>query len=254
MVPLNWQLPTPLDAIIFDCDGTLSQIEGINYLAAKNGVESKVRLLTEKAMSETGITADIYKKRLDLVRPTASQVATVGAAYYAHLSPEADQVITILQQLNKTIYVVSAGIQSAVEDFVKRLQISSAQVFGVDIYFDEQGNYRDYDPHSPMSGHLGKRQVVEKLRLKHRRLAFLGDGMNDIEAASAVDRFIGYGGAYFRKNIANLCDFYIECKSLSPVLPLCLTATEAMQLATQSLKTYQTGMNYINDGLVLIKS
>jgi phosphoserine phosphatase len=38
MLTKNWQLQHPLDAVVFDCDGTLSQIEGIDALAEKNDV------------------------------------------------------------------------------------------------------------------------------------------------------------------------------------------------------------------------
>jgi phosphoserine phosphatase len=250
---LNWQLTQPVDAVVFDCDGTLSQIEGINQLARNNGVEREVGLLTEMAMSKTGITAEIYKKRLDLVKPTAAQLAKVGDAYYQNLSPDVDRIIDVLQQLNKTVYVISAGIQSALEDFAQRLHIPTAQVFGVEVYFDKQGDYHDYDKNAPLANQQGKRKMLEKFRLKHRQVVFIGDGMNDLEAADAADRFIGYGGAYFRQNIADLCDFYITGKSFMPLLPLCLTAAEIAQLSAAQQKIYQMGLAQINQGLVLIK-
>ena len=42
MLPAIWKLTEPLDTIIFDCDGTLSHIEEIDYLAASNQVDSDV--------------------------------------------------------------------------------------------------------------------------------------------------------------------------------------------------------------------
>lgn len=249
----DWQFTQPVDAVIFDCDGTLSQIEGINQLAKYNGVEREVGLLTEMAMSKTGITADIYEKRLALTKPTAKQVAMIGDAYYQHLSPDVDRVIDILQQLNKTVYVISAGIQSAIEDFAKRLHIPAEQVFGVNVYFDNEGNYRGYDNKAWLANQNGKRNMLEKFRKKHRRMVFLGDGMNDWEAASAADRFIGYGGAYFRQPIADVCDFYMTCKSFMPLLPLCLTLAEVAQLSSSQQEIYDRGLAQINQGLVLIK-
>lgn len=48
----SWHLKHTIDAIVFDCDATLSQIEGIDGLAKVNGVEERVRLLTEEAMEK----------------------------------------------------------------------------------------------------------------------------------------------------------------------------------------------------------
>ena len=44
----TFQLADPVDAIVFDCDGTLSLIEGIAVLAHANGVGEHVRELTER--------------------------------------------------------------------------------------------------------------------------------------------------------------------------------------------------------------
>ncbi|WP_235379117.1 hypothetical protein [Candidatus Coxiella mudrowiae] len=82
MLPAIWRLTEPLDTIIFDCDGTLSRIEEIDYLAVSNHFDSDVRLLTETAMNLTGITPDIYRNSLDLVRLTAEQVAGLDDYYY----------------------------------------------------------------------------------------------------------------------------------------------------------------------------
>ena len=38
----TWQLDHPINAIVFDCDGTLSIIEGIDELARNNGVGDAV--------------------------------------------------------------------------------------------------------------------------------------------------------------------------------------------------------------------
>ena len=78
----NWQLKTALDAIVFDCDGTLSAIEGIDVLADAQGVGAEVKVLTEQAMSKDGITLDLYQKRMELVRPTHKQLMHLGDQYF----------------------------------------------------------------------------------------------------------------------------------------------------------------------------
>ncbi|PNT88479.1 phosphoserine phosphatase [Coxiella burnetii] len=252
MLAMPWRITTPIDAVIFDCDGTLSQIEGIDHLAEINNVDSEVRLLTETAMNLTGITADIYRKRLDLVNPTKDQVDQLDEQYYANLTPDAAEIISILHNLNKTVYVISAGIQAAVEAFAKRLGIPTSHVFAVAVYFDGKGRYLNYEHQSPLTYQLGKRKVIEALRLNHHRFVYVGDGMNDIEAVNLAERFIGYGGAYYRSHLAEMCDYYIKSRTLAPMLPLSLTLEEFERLSQVEKTLYQKGLKQINEGNVLI--
>lgn len=249
----SWHLKHTIDAIVFDCDATLSQIEGIDALAKVNGVEEQVRLLTEEAMEKTGLNSEIYRQRLELVRPTASQLAALGDDYYAHLTPDVDRVIQAFQRLHKSVYVISAGIQSAVESLAARLNIPKENVFAVAVYVDDNGNYSGYDANSPMTRQHGKREVVEALKKKHPHMLHIGDGMNDVEAAAIVERFVGYGGSYFRRHIASLCDFYITSQSITPLLPLTLTLEESENLNASGKKAYEQGLYHIDNGEVLIK-
>ncbi|TAK75879.1 MAG: phosphoserine phosphatase, partial [Gammaproteobacteria bacterium] len=63
MAPI-WQPQAPIPAIVFDCDGTLSMIEGIDELAKHNGVSEAVQALTAEAMEKTGLHPDLYRQRL----------------------------------------------------------------------------------------------------------------------------------------------------------------------------------------------
>lgn len=219
-------LAAPVDAIVFDCDGTLSRIEGIDELALLNGVSEPVKQLTAIAMGQTGINPEIYHQRLALVKPTQQQVAALGQQYFEHKVAELLPVLKTLRGLGKIIYVVSAGLLPAVADFAKLLEIDAAQVFAVDITFDAVGNYVDFDRNSPLVHAFGKRKIVEQILQKHARLAYVGDGLNDYETADLVTRFIGYGGAFYRENLAQLCDYYITTAAMTPLLSLALTAEE----------------------------
>ena len=252
MTHFEWQLLAPMDAIVFDCDATLSQVEGIDILAKENGVEKAVHQLTEEAMGKTGITEKLYEQRLDLVKPTVQQLAQLGATYYEHLTPDADRLIHTFHHLKKAVYVISAGIRSAVENFAARLGVPSQHVFAVEVYFDEQGRYAEFDHHSPMTRRYGKCEIIEKLKQTHPRVLSIGDGINDVETAGIVSRFVGYGGANFREHIANLCDFYIGSPSLLPLLPLALTKKESTQLSETLRPIYEEGLQYMTTGKVLM--
>lgn len=250
---IKWQLQHPVDGIIFDCDGTLSAIEGIDELARLNGVGEKVEALTADAMGKTGIYPELYKQRIELVKPTLNQIIALGKDYFKHKTPDANEIINLFHSLNKSVYLVSAGLLPSVSYFGELLEIPRENIFAVDVYFDSNNHYLDFDHTSPLIDRNGKRIVVSELKTRHQHLMFVGDGLNDIAALSIVTRFVGYGGSYFRENIAALCDFYIKTLSFSPLLPLALTQEEADKLTGKNLEIYQRGMAAIENGLVIIK-
>lgn len=240
----DWQLKNPLDAILFDCDGTLSTIEGIDELAVFAGPEKAqaVQALTADAMGETGINPEVYQKRLELVAPARAQVEQLGRNYLSHCTPDSAAVISLFQQLGKSVYILSAGLFEAVSWFAHQLHIPAQHVFAVGIQFDEQGAYLDFDKTSPLIHNQGKRVIVEQLKKQHSRLLYLGDGLNDLAVRDLVTRFVGYGGSYYRQNIADQCDFYIKAPSLLPLLPLVLTAGEYDGLSVAERKLYDAGL------------
>lgn len=216
----------PFDAIVFDCDGTLSQIEGIDELARMNGVGEKVSALTEKAMGKTGLTPALYRERLIATKPTLEQIHALGKMYFEHRTPDTEHVIQTFQRLGKAVYVISAGILAAVESFATALGVSEKNVFAVPVFFDRQHQYLDFDHESPLADRYGKRVILEEIKKTHPRIAFIGDGMNDYVARDVVERFIGYGGAFYRENIEKMCEFYVKDISMKSILPLCLTKKE----------------------------
>lgn len=252
MASFNWQIQTPLDAIIFDCDGTLSRIEGIDELARKNGVFEKVAALTAEAMGKTGINPTLYKERLDLVKPTREQVISVGMEYFSHRVPDLEATLFLLKRLNKSIYIISAGLTPSVAIFGQLLQIPASNIFAVDIQFDDQGHFLDFNHKSPLVIREGKRLIIAQIKTQHERLAFVGDGLNDCVAADLVTRFVGYGGTFYRENIAALCNYYIKTASMASLLPLVLTETEHKSLQEAEMELFEQGLQAIADHEVLI--
>ncbi len=247
-----WQLQTPIEAFIFDCDGTLSSLEGIDELAKNRGVAPAVSALTAKAMGTTGINPELYQERLKLVNPTREAVMALGENYLRTLAPEAEKVIKVLHKLGKSIYIVSAGLYPAVAYLGQALGLPRDHVFAVNVDFNQNGSYLDFDRHSPLVQSKGKRQIVSQLKKEHSRLLYLGDGLNDYETHDLVTRFIGYGGSFYRENIAALCQFYFKTPSFSALLPLALTQEEAQRLDTDDQVLFNQGLTAIREHEVLI--
>lgn len=250
MTSPSWQLSNPVSAIVFDCDSTLSSIEGIDFLARNNGVGEVVKSLTSEAMGKTGLNPTIYQQRLDLVFPRREQVYALGHQYFAHRAPDISDVINLFKRLNKTLYLVSAGVNPAVKIFGEMLQIPVENVFAVDLRFDQQGNFLDFERSSPLVNNDGKRAILQELKAKHENIVHIGDGLNDVVTLDLVTRFIGYGGVAYRQNIAELCKFYINTLSFSPLIPLTLTPDELTSLSPEEFILYQKGLAAIHEGKV----
>jgi len=242
MKTLSWQLKIPADAIIFDCDGTLSAIEGIDELAKKNHVADVVTEMTAAAMGKLGMNIDLYEKRLNLVLPSKKSLQELGQEYFDHQVEDIYQVIQVLKRLNKAIYIVSAGLSLPVKKFGEMLQIPEQNIFAVDIQFDAQGNYVDFDRASPLVTSTGKRDIVEQIKKQHPHLIYVGDGLNDVAVMDLVMRFVGYGGIFYRENIAALCEYYIRTPSMTALLPLILTAEERVKLLSEEQALYNKGL------------
>lgn len=254
MTTYNWQPTTPIDAFVFDCDGTLSVLEGIDELARSNGVGAAVESLTENAMSKLGMSPELYQARLDLVKPSLNQVITAGQTYYDRQVPQVSGVIQLLSRLNKAIYIVSAGLYPSVQLFGELLQIPSKNIYAVNIEFDTDGKYRDFDRTSPLTISKGKRDIINELKKRHRNIVHIGDGLNDYVVYDLVTRFIGFGGVFYRENIAAACEYYIKAMSMAPLLPLTLTKDEYEQLAINEKELYQQGLSAIKENLVIIQT
>ncbi|MDX1901212.1 MAG: HAD-IB family phosphatase [Gammaproteobacteria bacterium] len=243
MLTSDARLRTPLDAIFFDCDGTLSTIEGIDELAATNGVGEAVKILTAEAMGQTGINPTLYQKRLALTKPTQQQMTWLGQQYIKHLTPDVLPVIKIFQKLGKTIFIISAGLFPAIAILGKYLGIESSSIFAVNIQFDSNGRFLNYEEDSVLTHNEGKQIIVREKLKQYPRLGYVGDGLNDCSVKDLVTRFVGYGGAYYRENIAAMCRYYIKASTMAPILPLMLTADEVSKLNSDEKITFQKGLS-----------
>ncbi|KTC89568.1 HAD-IB family phosphatase [Fluoribacter dumoffii] len=248
-----WALNAPIDSFFFDCDGTLSLIEGINVLATRNGVAEKVHQITARCMGKTGMTPKDYQQRLVYVQPTRNQVEELAASYIQHVAPGASELIQLLHRLNKKTYIISAGIKAAVVPFAHALGVPANHVLAVDVYFDAQGKYFGFDKQSNMTKANGKAVEIASVLSPGERSLLVGDGMSDWEARETVTRFIGFAGLSPKEWVKKHSDFYITNTSFYPIIALGLTQDELQQLPSQDLAYYEQGLREINNSAVLIK-
>ena len=118
------------DHVFFDCDSTLSGIEGIDELARKKGKFDTVKALTDAAMEGEVHLQSVYDRRLDLLAPTRAEIRALEQEYRRSLVPDARQVIQALQAVGRELYIVSGGLQAAVQPFGEWLGIPGPKYLG----------------------------------------------------------------------------------------------------------------------------
>jgi phosphoserine phosphatase len=210
------------EAVCFDCDSTLSRIEGIDELARRHGLFDEVAALTDKAMNGELALESIYEHRLALIKPTQTDIAWLGDLYIRELVDGVQETIQALQAQGKLIHIVSGGLRQAILPLAKLLNVESENVHAVDVFFDENGDYHDFMRHSPLSMSGGKARICRRLRMRFSNLALVGDGKTDLEAKEAGAYMIGFGGVVRRALVEEQADCYVTDSSLSAVLPYLL--------------------------------
>jgi len=257
ILPSVWPLH---DLVLFDCDSTLSAIEGIDELARMSGYEHDVAALTKRAMEGDLPLEAVYGHRLGTARPTRDQVRALAARYRDTAVNGAAEVVASLKGLGLEVFIVSGGLFEPVRDFGVWLGVPREHIFAVGMEYDRlAGKWWRYWDHpaethylaheaNPLSAAGGKGRVIREIRAAHPGRALLvGDGGSDLEAAGEVDLFIGFGGVAYRKRVAEEAPVYIHAPDLSPVLPLAAgTAGNTAQFA----RLWAAGLSRIaNEGV-----
>ncbi len=205
--------------VIFDCDSTLTKIEGIDELAGIKGKYEEIAVLTKKAMDGHLSFEEVFSKRLQIIKPEKKDLFTVAKLYVRHCLPEAQEVIKKLQDLSIEVYLISGGYDIPVIRLAKFLNIQRTNVFSNHLIFDGQGRYKGFDNKNPLCRNDGKKRILQLIsrragsrfagKQKGDKVMFVGDGMNDFKVNGVVDLFVGFGGVVRRQEVEKQADVYI---------------------------------------------
>lgn len=206
-------LAGPPGSVVFDVDSTLVGIEGIDWIAARrpSAVAERVAALTDESMSGARPLEEIYGERLAVVAPTRDEVDALAAAYLAELATGAERCVAALKQAGCRTLLVSGGLRPALLPLAERLGIGAADVHGVEIAFDADGRFVDFDHASPLAHQRGKATLIASLALP-RPLVAVGDGSTDlaIRAEGAADLFVAFTGFAHRATVARGADRTVD--------------------------------------------
>jgi phosphoserine phosphatase len=274
-LPLTPQLPPsapvewlPFDLIFFDCDSTLSTMEGIDELARWLGREAEVAALTAQAMNGEVPLEAVYSRRLDLLQPTREQLRRLGHLYRETLVPGAAEVLAALMAAGRKVFIVSGGLAEAVQDFGAALGVPADHIVAVEVEYNQLSGrwwetwkhpgshnpderYLSHD-HGPLTEGKGKAQIIRRLRAQHKGRAMLvGDGTSDLEAGATVELFVGFGGVIARERVRAHAEVFIHAPNLAPVLPLALANAP---LSPEYQPLYAEGLRLIHEKQVTFQS
>jgi phosphoserine phosphatase len=204
-------------AVLFDCDSTLAEVEGIDELAREH--REAVAELTARAMAGELPLEEVYARRLALARPGRAELEDLAARYVAGLVPGARETVAGLHAGGVDVRIVSGGLRPAVLAVARALGVPDDRVYAVDVSLDATGAYAGFEAESPLARTGGKRRLIEGLSGLPRPALLVGDGMTDLEARPAVDAFACFTGVARRDRIAAAADFVIS--DLRMVLEIC---------------------------------
>ena len=197
--------------LLFDCDSTLSAIEGIDELGRLRGPEvfKAVEDMTTKAMDGSTPMELIFAKRLDMIKPTLKELESIGQKYIQQVEPTAVDTIKKLKSAGWTVIIVSGGFTQAIRPLAQYLGIE--RVEAVELRFNADGSYAGYVESCPTAKSKGKNVVVLKLRdeFKAYQMILVGDGASDLEVKGDVDKMIGFGRYTARPKVKAGADAFI---------------------------------------------
>ncbi len=212
----------PFAAVVFDCDSTLSTIEGIEELTAEH---PEIAALTGAAMEGRVPLEEVYGRRLELAGPVAADMERIALRYAATTIEGTADLIAALHHLDKCVEIVSGGLLPAVRPFGVQLGVPSARIHAVDLRFDSSGAYVDYDRRSLLARAGGKRELLEE-RFPAGDVALVGDGATDLEAKDACARFIAFTAVERRPDVVAGADVVVDRADHAAVLPHLVSVDE----------------------------
>ena len=229
----------PYEHVFFDCDSTLTTIEGIDILAESAGKRWRVEVLTQAAMDGDLDLAEVYERRLRAVKPRQSQIRDIRRAYKQNPVEDAQAVIAALRELGQEVYIISGGLLEPVREFGLYLGVPKENIRAVGVTYNELSGhwwvggdqqYLDYED-GALTVSDGKADIVQELLAgKKGRSLLVGDGSSDLLAGSSVNLFVGFGGVVSRRKVREEAPAFINTPSLAPLLAVAAGPAALRQL------------------------
>ena len=201
---------------VMDVDGTLILEEVIDLLGREAGCEEEIAQLTSQAMRGELDFESSLRKRVSLLEDLS--ISVFDKVFNSiHLSPNAQEFISILQKKGILVGLVSGGFTPIVETLVKSL--------GIAYFSANQLEVKDGLLTGKLVGHIISPEVKQatleqwrkKLQLPRERTVAIGDGANDLLMLKSA----GLGIAFCAKEVLKQeIPHHVDKRDFLEVLPL----------------------------------
>jgi phosphoserine phosphatase len=210
----------------FDCDSTLSTIEGIDELARAGGAEifQKVVELTHAGMNGTVPLHEVFPRRMEILKPDLATCQIVAQQYIDTIVPGAREALQALRDDDWTIVILSGGFAPLIKPLAEYLGIRFLEA--VPLHHHADGSYAGYGADYPTTRNGGKPEIIREWKnaMLPKTTIMIGDGISDLETACEVDCFIGYGGVIARDAVKSRSKHFIT--DYQDLLPIAKAATK----------------------------
>ena len=199
---------------------------------AETDVRAEIEALTDQAMRGEVELEAVYARRLEILKPDQRQIAELRGRYKEQAVGDAAAVIAALQLLGHQVYVVSGGLAEPVREYALSLGIPPEHIVAVRAMHETlSGEWWRMDTTDRLdfvdfeAGELtrsdGKAAAIERLTADAEgEVLLVGDGVSDLNARTAVDLFVGFGGFVTRQRVEAESDVFVADQTLAPVLAL----------------------------------
>jgi len=200
------------DAVCFDVDSTVIDEEGIDVLADTLGKGPEVTAWTTKAMNGNIKFEDALAARLEIIKPSKSDIANCLEKHPLRLSPGVDRLVEALHKRGTDVFLVSGGFRLMIQPVAERLGVSFDRIYANTITFNENGEYTGFDTNEPTSADQGKPKALTMIKEKYgyKTMVMVGDGATDAQAKPPADAFVGFGGVVSRAAVKEKACWFVH--------------------------------------------
>ena len=201
---------------VMDVDGTLILEEVIDLLGREAGCEEEISQITSQAMRGEIDFESSLRKRVSLLEDLS--ISVFDKVFNSiHLSPNAQEFISILQKKGILVGLVSGGFTPIVERLAKSL--------GIAYFSANQLEVKDGLLTGKLVGQIISSQVKKgtleqwrkELQLPRERTVAIGDGANDLLMLKSAGLGIAFcAKEVLKKEIPN----HVDKRDFLEVLPL----------------------------------